>query len=271
MNCRSATQYSIKRRLGRGSFGEVYLAEHSGANAAVKIVRKRLSAPRAFKEVECLSRLKHKNIIRMHRAVETKTHLVVEMEFFGGVELLEYLGEKGRLGEEEAKGIVVQILEGVTFMHCMGIIHRDLKLENILINAQGQVKIIDFGFSSFFNYEETKRTFCGSPFYASPEMVLGTEYIGPEVDYWSVGVILYAMLVGKLPFEDKDPQQLFGKIARGDFALPECLSGGAKKVIAKFLSLNQFERGHSFSPEVIQWLGEGHFYVPAHFSLPAYD
>lgn len=150
--------------------------------------------------------------------------------------------EKGRLTEDEARRFFQQILSGVEYCHRNMVVHRDLKPENILLDARHHVKIADFGLSNVMKDGHFLKTSCGSPNYAAPEVISGKLYAGPEVDVWSCGVILYALLCGSLPFDDENIPNLFRKIKNGIYSLPHTLSPGARDLIPKMLLVNPMKR-----------------------------
>ena len=163
-------------------------------------------------------------------------------ELCSGGELFDYLVEKGRVSESETRIIFGQLCLAVAYIHGKGILHRDLKLENVLLDQRCRVKLGDFGFTREYERGSLLETFCGTTGYASPEMLQGKKYIGPgeflvtlniechltkvEVDIWSLGVILYTLLTGGLPFDDDDDIVMREKIVKGEFDDPEWLSDG---------------------------------------------
>ena len=150
------------------------------------------------------------------------------MEYASGGELFDYIVKRKRLDETEASKFMHQILSGIQYIHKNGIVHRDLKPENLLLDHNKNVKIVDFGLSNQYKPGQKLKTACGSPCYAAPEMIAGKRYECLNVDIWSCGIILYAMLCGYLPFEDPNTNKLYKKIIAGDFDLPKILSSDAK-------------------------------------------
>merc|ERR1719226_102728 len=160
------------------------------------------------------------------------------MEHVPGGELFDHIVHKLRLREDEARRFFQQILAGVEYCHQYMVTHRDLKPENLLLDSNLHVKIADFGLSNVMRDGEFLKTSCGSPNYASPEVVSGKAYVGPEVDVWSCGVILYALLCGSLPFDDENIPNLFRKIKSGSFKIPTYLPKGPTLLIQRMLCVN---------------------------------
>nr|KAG5703926.1 hypothetical protein BaRGS_008185 [Batillaria attramentaria] len=146
------------------------------------------------------------------------------------------------LKEPEARKFFQQIISGVWYCHRHMVVHRDLKPENLLLDAQGGVKIADFGLSNMMHDGEFLRTSCGSPNYAAPEVISGKLYAGPEVDIWSCGVILYALLCGTLPFDDEHVPTLFRKIKSGIFAIPDYLNKEVVSLLCHMLQVDPLKR-----------------------------
>ena len=223
------------KTLGIGSFGKVKVAEHilTGHKVAIKILnRKKIKAidmeEKVRREIKILRLFMHPHIIRLYEVLETPHDIYVVMEYVKSGELFDYIVEKGRLGENEARHFFQQIVSGVEYCHRNMVVHRDLKPENLLLDSKSNVKIADFGLSNVMRDGHFLKTSCGSPNYAAPEVISGKLYSGPEVDVWSCGVILYALLCGSLPFDDESIPNLFKKIKGGIYNLPSHLSPGAR-------------------------------------------
>jgi len=154
----------------------------------------------------------HPHIIRLYEVIDTPSDIFLVNEYVSGGELFDYIVSKGRLSADEARNFFHQIVSGVEYIHFQKIVHRDLKPENLLLDANLNLKIADFGLSNIMRDGDFLRTSCGSPNYAAPEVISGHLYAGPEVDVWSCGVILYALLCGSLPFDDESIPNLFKKI-----------------------------------------------------------
>ncbi|KAJ4373102.1 Protein kinase [Neocucurbitaria cava] len=241
-------QYTIVKTLGEGSFGKVKLATHqvSGQKVALKIInRKRLvtrdMAGRIEREIQYLQLLRHPHIIKLYTVITTPAEIIMVLEYAGG-ELFDYIVNNGRLQEDKARKFFQQIVCAVEYCHRHKIVHRDLKPENLLLDDHYNVKIADFGLSNIMTDGNFLKTSCGSPNYAAPEVISGKLYAGPEVDVWSCGVILYVLLVGRLPFDDEYIPTLFKKIAAGNYSIPSYLSPGAVSLIKKMLMVNPVHR-----------------------------
>ncbi|KAJ3500814.1 hypothetical protein NLJ89_g9627 [Agrocybe chaxingu] len=171
----------------------------------------------------------------MFEVIATESHIWIVTELCCGGELFDYLVEKGRLSEDETRIIFGQLCLAVAYLHDNNIVHRDLKLENVLLDEHCRVKLGDFGFTREFERGTFMETFCGTTGYASPEMLQGKKYQGPEVDVWSLGVILYCLLTGTLPFDDDDEDLMRVKIIQGDFEDPTWLSLEVRNLIRSIL------------------------------------
>ncbi|EFC44099.1 predicted protein, partial [Naegleria gruberi] len=241
--------YRLGKTLGEGSFGKVKLAEHesTGHKVAVKILnRQKIQSSKMDKkirrEIKILKLFRHPHIIRLYEVIETSTEIFLVMEHVGGGELFDYIVKRGRLSESEARKFFQQIISGVEYCHRYMVVHRDLKPENLLLDNDFQVKIADFGLSNIMHDGAFLKTSCGSPNYAAPEVITGKLYAGPEVDVWSCGVILYALLCGKLPFDEDNIPTLFKKIKECSYTIPSHVSQEAKDLIQKILVVDPVQR-----------------------------
>jgi 5'-AMP-activated protein kinase, catalytic alpha subunit len=194
------------------------------------------------REINILHLCTHPHIIRLYEVVDTPTDIFLVNEYVSGGELFDYIVSKGRLSADEARNFFHQIISGVEYCHFQKIVHRDLKPENLLLDANLNIKIADFGLSNLMRDGDFLRTSCGSPNYAAPEVISGHLYAGPEVDVWSCGVILYALLCGSLPFDDESIPHLFKKIKSGMYSLPTHLSQLAKNLIPRMLEVDPMKR-----------------------------
>ena len=241
--------YLLGEVLGEGAFAKVRLATqiHIKEKCAIKIVNKRLledtkDVQRLRKEIKILKTIRHKNIVQLYDIMESKMNLYFVMEYCKGGELFDYIVKKKRLLEKEACIFFQQIINGVEYLHSQGIIHRDLKPENLLLNEKNQIKISDFGLSTFYTKNNLLQTACGTPSYAPPEMLEGQQYNGEAADIWSCGIILYAMLCGNLPFSESKEEIILKKIKKHDFVIPAYLSKDAQDILYHILKINPDER-----------------------------
>ena len=241
--------YILGEKLGEGAFAKVRLATqiHIKEKCAIKIIDKKFlhntkDIDRIQKEIKILKKIRHKNIIQLLDIMESKKNLYFVMEYCPGGELFDYLVQKKRLKEEEACIFFQEIINGVEYLHEQGIIHRDLKLENILLDDNNHIKITDFGLSSFYSKNAFLLTACGTPSYASPEMLEGHKYNGESTDVWSCGIILYAMLCGSLPFSESKEEIIVKKIKIHDYKIPDYLSEDAKNLLNSILVINPKHR-----------------------------
>ncbi|KAI8379196.1 kinase-like domain-containing protein, partial [Radiomyces spectabilis] len=240
--------------LGKGNFGKVYLAEHrtTKEKVAIKVVDKR-----AFQKSDQIqhaeseqslceafaTRMKHKHIVDVHEVIADDHSIYIVMEYMQGGDLFEQIRQSAYIAEPVARRWFREIMEAVHFIHSHGIVHRDLKPENVLIDKRQHLRLCDFGFGKkVAMQQQVLKTYCGSPFYASPEMVTATPYKGPPVDMWSCGVILYLMLTGTLPFQASNMGQLFRKISVAQYTIPRSVSPDASNLIHRLLCKNSRER-----------------------------
>ncbi|KAK0102496.1 Protein kinase [Cadophora gregata] len=263
--------YQIIRTLGEGSFGKVKLAVHRVTNqqVALKIIaRKKLisrdMAGRVEREIEYLQLLRHPHIIKLYTVIKTQLEIIMVLEYAGG-ELFDYIVQNGKMKEDEARRFFQQIICAVEYCHRHKIVHRDLKPENLLLDENLNVKIADFGLSNIMTDGNFLKTSCGSPNYAAPEVINGKLYAGPEVDVWSCGVILYVLLVGRLPFDDEHIPSLFAKIAKGHYVVPNYMSSGASALIKKMLAVNPVHRATIEEIRLDPWFMKN---LPAYLQPP---
>ncbi|KAK5685503.1 Protein kinase [Elasticomyces elasticus] len=241
-------EYTILKTLGEGSFGKVKLAIHKATNqqVALKIIARRKlvtrdMAGRIEREIQYLQLLRHPHIIKLFTVITTPSDICMVLEYAGG-ELFDYIVQNGKMAEDKARKFFQQIVCAVEYCHRHKIVHRDLKPENLLLDENLNVKIADFGLSNIMTDGNFLKTSCGSPNYAAPEVISGKLYAGPEVDVWSCGVILYVLLVGRLPFDDEYIPALFKKIAQGTYVEPKYLSRGAMALIKAMLQVDPVKR-----------------------------
>ncbi|XP_074484114.1 MAP/microtubule affinity-regulating kinase 3-like isoform X9 [Sebastes fasciatus] len=179
------------------------------------------------------------------------------MEYASGGEVFDYLVAHGRMKEKEARAKFRQIVSAVQYCHQKHIVHRDLKAENLLLDADMNIKIADFGFSNEFTMGNKLDTFCGSPPYAAPELFQGKKYDGPEVDVWSLGVILYTLVSGSLPFDGQNLKELRERVLRGKYRIPFYMSTDCENLLKRFLVLNPAKRGTLEQIMKDRWINAG--------------
>uniref|UniRef100_A0A8C5TX83 non-specific serine/threonine protein kinase n=1 Tax=Malurus cyaneus samueli TaxID=2593467 RepID=A0A8C5TX83_9PASS len=234
--------YRLLKTIGKGNFAKVKLARHvlTGREVAVKIIDKTQLNPtslqKLFREVRIMKILNHPNI----------------------GEVFDYLVAHGRMKEKEARSKFRQIVSAVQYCHQKCIVHRDLKAENLLLDSDMNIKIADFGFSNEFTVGNKLDTFCGSPPYAAPELFQGKKYDGPEVDVWSLGVILYTLVSGSLPFDGQNLKELRERVLRGKYRIPFYMSTDCENLLKKLLVLNPIKRGSLEQIMKDRWMNVGH-------------
>uniref|UniRef100_UPI0037E8BF54 serine/threonine-protein kinase SIK3 homolog isoform X2 n=1 Tax=Semicossyphus pulcher TaxID=241346 RepID=UPI0037E8BF54 len=240
--------YEIERTIGKGNFAVVKLATHiiTKAKVAIKIVDKTQlddeNLKKIFREVQIMKLLKHPHIIRLFQVMETERMIYLVTEYASGGEIFDHLVAHGRMAEKDARKKFKQIVAAVHFCHCRNIVHRDLKAENLLLDHNLNIKIADFGFSNLFSQGQLLKTWCGSPPYAAPELFEGKEYDGPKVDIWSLGVVLYVLVCGALPFDGSTLQNLRARVLSGKFRIPFFMSTDCEYLIRHMLVLEPSRR-----------------------------
>ncbi|XP_061377982.1 uncharacterized protein LOC116765902 isoform X2 [Danaus plexippus] len=241
-------RFDIVRKLGQGTYGKVQLGinKKTGQEVAIKTIKKckietEADLIRIRREVQIMSSVRHPNIVHIYEVFENSEKMILVMEYCSGGELYDYLSQKKVLEEDEARRLFRQIATAVYYCHIHKICHRDLKLENVLLDDTGSAKIADFGLSNVFKETSLLSTFCGSPLYASPEIVKGTPYIGPEVDCWSLGVLLYTLVYGAMPFDGSNFKRLVRQISNGDYYEPKNPST-ASPLIRDMLTVDPLKR-----------------------------
>eukprot|EP00731_Ephydatia_muelleri_P017625 Em0010g723a len=257
-------QYELHETLGAGGFAKVKEGVHrlTGEKVAIKIMDKVMlghDLPRVYREIRALKKLHHQHICQMFQVIETERMIYVVLEYCPGGELFDYIVAKERLSEREARSFFRQILASIHYVHQMGFIHRDLKPENLLLDEDSHIKLIDFGLvAEPDSTMDLLQTCCGSPAYAAPELIKGGPYIGTKADVWSLGVLLYALLNGFLPFDDDHTPVLYKLIQKGEYEIPGWLSPGSIDIIAQLL---QTEPDLRISVEDLlrhPWIMKGH-------------
>uniref|UniRef100_A0A8C2KW83 non-specific serine/threonine protein kinase n=1 Tax=Cyprinus carpio TaxID=7962 RepID=A0A8C2KW83_CYPCA len=222
--------YRLLKTIGKGNFAKVKLARHilTSREVAIKIIDK--------------TQLNPTSLQKLFEVIETEKTLYLVMEYASGGEVFDYLVSHGRMKEKEARAKFRQIVSAVHYCHQKNIVHRDLKAENLLLDADSNIKIADFGFSNEFTLGSKLDTFCGSPPYAAPELFQGKKYDGPEVDIWSLGVILYTLVSGSLPFDGQNLKELRERVLRGKYRVPFYMSTDCESILRRFLVLNPTKR-----------------------------
>ncbi|XP_030381561.1 5'-AMP-activated protein kinase catalytic subunit alpha-2 [Scaptodrosophila lebanonensis] len=260
--------YLLGATLGTGTFGKVKIGEHQMTRhkVAVKILnRQKIKSldvvGKIRREIQNLKLFRHPHIIKLYQVISTPTDIFMIMEYVSGGELFDYIVKHGKLQEHQARRFFQQIISGVDYCHRHMIVHRDLKPENLLLDHNMHVKIADFGLSNMMLDGEFLRTSCGSPNYAAPEVISGKLYAGPEVDIWSCGVILYALLCGTLPFDDEHVPTLFRKIKSGIFPIPEYLNKQVVNLVCQMLQVDPLKRANIEEIKKHEWFQK---------ELPAY-
>uniref|UniRef100_A0A7N6AX96 MAP/microtubule affinity-regulating kinase 3 n=1 Tax=Anabas testudineus TaxID=64144 RepID=A0A7N6AX96_ANATE len=255
--------YRLLKTIGKGNFAKVKLARHilTGREVAIKIIDKTQLNPtslqKLFREVRIMKILNHPNIVKLFEVIETEKTLYLVMEYASGGEVFDYLVAHGRMKEKEARAKFRQIVSAVQYCHQKHIVHRDLKAENLLLDADMNIKIADFGFSNEFTVGGKLDTFCGSPPYAAPELFQGKKYDGPEVDVWSLGVILYTLVSGSLPFDGQNLKELRERVLRGKYRIPFYMSTDCENLLKRFLVLNPGKRGTLEQIMKDRWINAG--------------
>uniref|UniRef100_A0A8C8GTT1 non-specific serine/threonine protein kinase n=1 Tax=Oncorhynchus tshawytscha TaxID=74940 RepID=A0A8C8GTT1_ONCTS len=255
--------YRLLKTIGKGNFAKVKLARHILTGREVRgetcSMTGCCSPFLLFREVRIMKLLNHPNIVKLFEVIETERTLYLVMEYASGGEVFDYLVAHGRMKEKEARAKFRQIVSAVQYCHQKHIVHRDLKAENLLLDADMNIKIADFGFSNEFTMGNKLDTFCGSPPYAAPELFQGKKYDGPEVDVWSLGVILYTLVSGSLPFDGtynfKD--ELRERVLRGKYRIPFYMSTDCENLLKRFLVLNPAKRGTFEQIMKDRWINVG--------------
>ncbi|GAA5929887.1 uncharacterized protein JCM15063_004655 [Sporobolomyces koalae] len=250
---KSVGGYTLGRVIGQGTFGKVRLGVHrlTGTRVAIKQVSKSLpstssdpTSPLSLltREIHHHRRLRHPHVLSLYELIATESSIYLVSELCPGGELFDYLVEKGRLESAETREIFGQIVLGIAYLHDERVVHRDLKLENILLDERCRVKIADLGFGREFDKGKWLETWVGTLGYCAPEVVSGKKYLGPEVDIWSLGVIFYALVTGSLPFDDDDEGIMKEMILKCEYEIPTWLDEDAADLIRNILVLDPLRR-----------------------------
>ncbi|EWC44012.1 hypothetical protein DRE_01364 [Drechslerella stenobrocha 248] len=263
----------LGKTIGAGSMGKVKIAKKSDGSeqCAVKIVprggterdhssrapRDESKEIRTAREAAIMTLLDHPYICGMRDVVRTNNHWYMMLEYVNGGQMLDYIISHGRLKEKQARKFGRQIASALDYCHRNSIVHRDLKIENILISKTGDIKIIDFGLSNLYSPRSLLGTFCGSLYFAAPELLQAKPYLGPEVDVWSFGIVLYVLVCGKVPFDDQSMPALHAKIKRGVVDYPAWLSQDCKSLLSRMLVTDPRQRATLMEIMHHPWLNKG--------------
>ncbi|XP_038557841.1 serine/threonine-protein kinase BRSK2-like [Micropterus salmoides] len=204
---------------------------------------------RVEREIAILKLIEHPHVLKLHDVYENKKYLYLVLEHVSGGELFDYLVKKGRLTPKEARKFFRQIISALDFCHSHSICHRDLKPENLLLDEKNNIRIADFGMASLQVGDSLLETSCGSPHYACPEVIRGEKYDGRKADAWSCGVILFALLVGALPFDDDNLRNLLEKVKLGVFHMPHFIPPDCQNLLRGMIEV---DAGKRFTLEQIQ-------------------
>ena len=244
--------FTLTKKLGEGTFSIVRLGINKQTNEKVAIkemlknkIIENNDKNRLEREIKILKKIRHPNIINLYNIIQTEKKYYLITEYIEGKELFDYIIKKRKLQEIEACKFYQQLINGIEYLHKLKIVHRDLKPENILIDEKNNIlKIADFGLSNIFSSKNNYMLSspCGSPCYAAPEMLNGNKYQAPQIDIWSSGITLYAMLFGYLPFDDDNNDILYNKICEGKFNIPNEISFEASDLIKRLLNVDPLKR-----------------------------
>ncbi|CAN8310928.1 unnamed protein product [Cochlearia groenlandica] len=237
--------YEMGRTLGEGSFAKVKYARNtvSGDLAAIKIldrdkVLRHKMVEQLKREISTMKLIKHPNVVEIIEVMASKTKIYIVLELVIGGELFDKIAQQGRLKEDEARSYFHQLINAVDYCHSRGVYHRDLKPENLILDANGVLKVSDFGLSAFSRQvreDGLLHTACGTPNYVAPEVLSDKGYDGAAADIWSCGVIIFVLMAGYLPFDEPNLMTLYNRICKAEFNCPQWFSTGAKRVIKRIL------------------------------------
>ncbi|XP_018328680.1 serine/threonine-protein kinase SIK3 isoform X2 [Agrilus planipennis] len=254
--------YELEKTIGKGNFAVVKLATHvvTRTKVAIKIIDKTAldeeNLTKIFRETAIMKKLRHPHITRLYQLMETNQTIYLVTEYASKGEIFDHLVSRGRMAESEAKRIFNQIVSAVNYCHSQGIVHRDLKAENLLLDHNMNIKLADFGFSNQFTEGTKLSTWCGSPPYAAPELFQGFKYDGPKADIWSLGVVLYVLVCGSLPFDGPTLQALRNVVISGKFRIPYFMSQDCEHLIRHMLVVDPDKRLTMSQIVKHRWLAE---------------
>jgi len=241
-------KYELFKTLGEGTFGKVKYAINTETNEAVAIkvldkekIQKQNMGAQIKKEISIMKMVRHGNVVQLREVLASRTKIFIVLELVTGGELFDKIVAEGRLNEEQARFYFRQLVEGVEYCHSRGVCHRDLKPENLLLDEKGDLKVSDFGLSALYtggdeaSRTELLHTTCGTPNYVAPEVLADQGYDGRKADVWSIGVILYVLLAGFLPFDENTMAALFRKIQNADFTYPHWFTPQVRALLDRIL------------------------------------
>ncbi|EKF31266.1 serine/threonine protein kinase, putative [Trypanosoma cruzi marinkellei] len=240
-------EYLLGKKIGSGNFSTVrQCTDAQGQKWAVKIIdkgrlRQENMEDQMLREVAVMRSLRHENIVALRDVMESNNHYYLILEYVPGGELFDKIVQLKRLDESTARQYFHQLIAGIYYCHSKGFAHRDLKPENLLLDANGTLKISDFGLSNL-QQDFLLQTVCGTPNYVAPEVLMERGYNGLSADIWSCGVVLYVMVAGRLPFEDRNMNALLAKIERGEYQMVRHVSEAVKDLIARMLTVDPKKR-----------------------------
>ncbi|KAJ0110125.1 hypothetical protein J7T55_000557 [Diaporthe amygdali] len=277
-------KWILGKTIGAGSMGKVKLAkkEESNEQVACKIIPRGVTDDghhsradkerneqgkeiRTAREAAIVTLLNHPYVCGLRDVVRTNYHWYMLFEYVNGGQMLDYIISHGKLKEKQARKFSRQIASALDYCHRNSIVHRDLKIENILISKTGDIKIIDFGLSNLFSPRGHLKTFCGSLYFAAPELLQARAYTGPEVDVWSFGIVLYVLVCGKVPFDDQSMPALHAKIKKGLVDYPNWLSSECKNLLARMLVTDPKQRATMAEVMSHPWINKGYGGPPDNF------
>lgn len=263
-------KYELSRTLGEGTFGKVKYAinTETGEAVAIKVldkekIQKQNMGNQLKKEISIMKMVRHRYVVGMKEVLASKTKIFIVLELVTGGELFDKIVSVGKLPEDSAKYYFAQLVEGVEYCHSLGVCHRDLKPENLLLDDHGNIKISDFGLSSLYvgdadagsaSRTELLHTTCGTPNYVAPEVLADQGYDGKKADVWSLGVILYVLLAGFLPFDESTIVALFDKIQKAEYSYPSWFSPEVREVLDRILIVDPKKRITLKELKVHPWL-----------------